>query len=652
MTVGGREKSLKSNGFLGPESSLTRAIQDFDWAHTGLGAIEGWSTELRTAISVMMGSAIPSAIWWGPHLKLIHNQHYQDQLLGDLGARFGQKFDAVGAAVAGLERNQLSGIFQRGRGTTIIDQRLDIQRDGRLTETYWNHNLSPILDENGEVLGVHEVARETTTFVFKKRADEVLIALDDRLLTAMSVDAMIEEALALIGKTLGAQRVAFSEIDATRTSVTIHRCWTDGSVSDLAGQYPRGPYATLTDELAAGNAIEIEDIRTDPRIANSRLIEGAGRIGLRAVLAVPVFDRGQHVGSVMVQQGEPRRWLPYEIELAKAATARLWYAIVRLRAETARAASEARYRLIFEQADDIIFTADINQRVTDCNEAGAAAMGLTREQIIGRSIADFVSPSDFKQTTDMLQHKIDHGGNTRHEVTVIGRDGARMQWENNSTLVFDSDNRPLGLLSISRDVTARRAFDERRELLIHELNHRVKNTLALVQALAQQSFRPDAHTDDAAANFEGRLRTLAAAHDLLTREQWEGVTMAELVRAATTPLGAERIMASGTAMTVTPKAAVALAMAIHELGTNAIKYGALSNDSGRVDIAWKTEQDGFVLEWRERGGPRVVTPTRRGFGVRMIERVLASDIGGTVTMEFAESGLKCHVEAPSTGNIT
>lgn len=652
MTGGGHANTLKSNGFLGPESDLTRAILAFDWAHTGLGSIDGWPTELRTAISLIMGSAIPSAIWWGPHLKLIHNQHYQDQLLGDLGPRFGHKFDTVGADVAGLERNQLSEILQSGRGATIIDQRLDVHRGGRLTETYWNHNLSPILDADGSVLGVHEVSRETTSFVFRNRADELLIALDDRLLTATSVDAMIGEAVTLLGRSLATQRAGFAEIDLTANCTLVHPCWSDGTVTDLAGRYPVGTFAAIAPRLAAGEVVLIEDgvAGEDASVSQNPGIDP--KLLLRAALIVPIVDRGNYVGAVFVQDGRPRRWLPYEIELAKAATARLWYAIIRLRAETARTASEARYRLIFEQANDIIFTADVDQRITDCNEAGAAAMGLTRDEIIGRSISEFVSPKDFEQTTSMLHHKIDHGGNTRHEVTVVGRDGVHMQWENNSTLVVDSDNRPLGLLSISRDVTARRAFDERRELLIHELNHRVKNTLALVQALAQQSFRPDADVAGAPANFEGRLRTLAAAHDLLTRDQWEGVTMAELVRAATTPLSTDRITSRGDAMTLTPKAAVALAMAIHELGTNAIKYGSLSCDDGQVDIIWTRQPAGFAVEWREHGGPSVVTPERRGFGVRMIERVLASDIGGAVTMNFAPDGLQCRIDAPLTGNVT
>lgn len=650
MTVGDRTKPLKNKGFLGPESDLTRGVSSFDWAGTGLGGVDDWSAELRTAVGLMMASNLPGALWWGPELWLLHDQRYQDQLLADRGACFGKRFDDLGSEIVGMQRSHLDEIMASGRGQTLIDQHVEVLRQGKLTETYWNHNLMPVLSEDGTVLGILETARETTSFVFRKRADELLIALDDRLLTSRSIDEMVAEALALIGKALGAQRVAFSEIDAGGTTVTIHRCWTDGTVADLAGKHARGPYAVLTDQLAVGKTVAIEDIASDPRTADSRLIEVGKRIGMQSVLAVPVLDRKRHVGSVMVHDGEPRSWLPYEVELTTAATARLWYAIVRLRAETARTASEARYRLIFEQADDIIFTADINQRITDCNEAGAAAMGLTREQILGRSISEFVSQSDFEQTTSMLHHKIDHGGNTRHEVTVIGRDGVRMQWENNSTLVIDSDNRPLGLLSISRDVTARRAFDERRELLIHELNHRVKNTLALVQALAQQSFRPTANATEAPANFEGRLRTLAAAHDLLTREQWEGVTLAELVRAATSALGADRMSASGPAMTVTPKAAVALAMAIHELGTNAIKYGALSNSEGHVDVAWSTSGNEFILEWREHGGPPVSMPITRGFGVRMIERVLASDIGGSVKIEFLGDGLQCRVEAPLSEN--
>jgi two-component sensor histidine kinase len=180
----------------------------------------------------------------------------------------------------------------------------------------------------------------------------------------------------------------------------------------------------------------------------------------------------------------------------------------------------------------------------------------------------------------------------------------------------------------------------------------VKNTLALVQAIAHQSFGSGADTATAQDNFIARIRMLADAHDLLTREQWEGVTLAELVRAATAPLEAGRVDLDGPALVVTPKAAVALAMALHELGTNAVKYGALSTPEGRIAISWATDGDRLRLDWRERGGPPVIISDRRGFGVRMIERALASDLGGRVKVDFDAGGVHCAIDAPRKGNVT
>ena len=149
-----------------------------------------------------------------------------------------------------------------------------------------------------------------------------------------------------------------------------------------------------------------------------------------------------------------------------------------------------------------------------------------------------------------------------------------------------------------------------------------------------------------------QIRTLAAAHDLLTREQWEGVTMAELVRAATAPLEHARVDASGEALAVTPKAAVALAMALHELGTNAVKYGALSVPQGRIAIRWRADHEHLHVEWVERGGPPVAPPDKNGFGVKMIERALASDLGGEVSVTFETGGVQCAIDAPRRGNVT
>jgi len=644
---------LSGLGFLGPDTEMARAIATFDWGSTPLGPISQWRDDLRASVSIMLGSDFPAALWWGPDLVLICNAQYETQLLRERGRHLGAPFGAIWAEVADIIMPQFEEVRTTGRGLSWIDQRIDMLRDGAMAETYWNYSFTPVIGSDGVVAGLFNGARETTTRVFQERHDALLLALDAELLAADSVDAMIDRALATIGTHLGAKRTGFGEIDGAARALDIRRCWTDGtSMTDISGRYPLGTFGNISGELAAGRQILIEDNLTDPRTADPDTRAAYARAGLRSGVVVPIIDRGRYAAGIFAQDDVPRRWTPHQAQLTQAAADRLWQALDRSRTEIALRESEQRYRLIFEQADDIIFTADVDQTLTDCNAAAARAMGISREELIGRSIAEFVSPDDFARTTAQLHHKLVYGGSTTHEVVVTGCNGDPMRWENNSTLIIDRDGKPSGLLSISRDVTQRRAFEERRELLIHELNHRVKNTLALVQAIAHQSFRPEAAVAVVQRDFTARLRTLAAAHDLLTREQWEGVTLAEVVAAATAALSHDRIAIAGPPLTVRPKAAVAIAMTLHELGTNALKYGGLSVPMGSVSVDWCITADRAVLRWQESGGPPVVAPDRRGFGVKMIERALASDLAARVTINFASTGVVCIIDAPLEGNVT
>jgi two-component sensor histidine kinase len=179
----------------------------------------------------------------------------------------------------------------------------------------------------------------------------------------------------------------------------------------------------------------------------------------------------------------------------------------------------------------------------------------------------------------------------------------------------------------------------------------VKNTLATVQSIAMRTLRSAENPKQARIDFEARLLALSRAHDVLTRENWEGADLDVIVRQAIAPYsgrGEKRFMLSGGSVRLTPRVALALAMALQELATNAVKYGALSRDSGRVDIAWSVEGSQpphLTLRWTENGGPPVTPPQRRGFGSRLIERSLARDLNGSVALEFAPSGLVCRIEA-------
>ena len=190
---------------------------------------------------------------------------------------------------------------------------------------------------------------------------------------------------------------------------------------------------------------------------------------------------------------------------------------------------------------------------------------------------------------------------------------------------------------------------QQRDLLIKELHHRVNNTLATVQAIASQTFRNSSVDAAARKTFEARLLNLSNAHTALTHESWDSVELRELIMATLRPHNApngERFSLSGPDMRVQPKCAVALSMAIHELSTNAIKYGALSADGGRVAIDWNVAGERFGMRWQEEGGPPVSAPTRKGFGSIMIERVLAEQLGGGVVIRYDAGGIVCIIDAP------
>ena len=192
------------------------------------------------------------------------------------------------------------------------------------------------------------------------------------------------------------------------------------------------------------------------------------------------------------------------------------------------------------------------------------------------------------------------------------------------------------------------------QLLINELNHRVKNTLAIIQSIAMQTLRGEDTSPEVREAFMARLMALADAHDILTAESWDGADlMAVIVKASDVHRdagGLSRFHLSGPPIRLRPKTAVALSMAFHELATNAAKHGSLSAPSGEVDVDWSVERPGDTerlrLRWTERGGPEVAKPNRKGFGSRLIERGLAGELAGEARLDFRPAGLVCTITAP------
>lgn len=288
------------------------------------------------------------------------------------------------------------------------------------------------------------------------------------------------------------------------------------------------------------------------------------------------------------------------------------------------------------------------------NEAIASITGVSREQLLAGRIFRQTHPEDADPDREAFRKQV--AGELEFysiEKRLVRPDG-RVTWTSvSSSPVRDAAGHLLYIVRVVQDITDRKAAEQRQKLLIDELNHRVKNTLATVQSLASQTARNMPTPAEFRAAFEGRLIALSKAHDQLTLHHWESADLRDLVSAGFAPYGAEpnRLVLRGEDVVLRPRAVLTLAMAFHELITNAAKYGALSTPTGRIEVRWQpVRDDGGVMrlciEWEEQGGPPVVRPERRGFGSRLIEGGVAAELGGRVRLDFAPEGLRCIFDIP------
>ncbi|WP_036266632.1 HWE histidine kinase domain-containing protein [Methylobacterium sp. 10] len=223
---------------------------------------------------------------------------------------------------------------------------------------------------------------------------------------------------------------------------------------------------------------------------------------------------------------------------------------------------------------------------------------------------------------------------------------------------YRADGTPVSMAGISLDITERKHAEEYRTLLAGELTHRVKNTLTLVQSIIRQTLRAAPSLEEAGQSLEARVVSLAAANDVLTEEAWDSASIADIADRALAPFQGkkrERVDLDGGEIRLPPRGALALAMALHELATNAVKYGALSNDTGRVRLSWSlvdgTAPRRFRVTWQESGGPPVAVPTRTGFGSRLIERAFAQEIDGTAKISYRPEGILFVAEGILPGRL-
>ena len=395
------------------------------------------------------------------------------------------------------------------------------------------------------------------------------------------------------------------------------------------------------------------DVRVCDYMQGTEDLEMYLKTGILAVQTTPLRSRsGRLLGMISTHWRQPHEPPPGDLHRLDVLARQAADLIEQRSAEQALRDRQERLRAVFNSPAIGVAVLKPDGSFIETNDAFSALCGYDASELRAINSLDLTHPDDRAAMAELLNEMLDgRRSDFVIEKRYVRKDGSVIWVQNSVSLTHDEAGHPAHLVKLIQDISGRKAAEKRQRLLIDEINHRVKNTLATVQSFASQSLRNAAGLAEGRAAFEARLIALSKSHDVLTREHWEGGNLCEVVKGAIAPYGADspsRFTIEGEPLRLRPKAVLALSLAFHELATNAVKYGALSNEDGRVAIRWRAvpQTDRFELEWRESGGPDVKTPTRRGFGSRLVEQGLAHDLAGDVRLTFEDRGVVCSVSAP------
>jgi PAS domain S-box-containing protein len=566
----------------------------------------------------MLTTRHPVFIFWGPELICLYNDAYAASMGPEKHpAILGMPASQAWPEAYPVVEPELKQVMAGGEATWKENNLVPIHRNGRIEEVYWTYSYGPIHDADAPngVGGVLTFITETTKVVVARRQSEERF----RAFVTASSDVVYRmspnwgEMWQLDGRGL------ISDTQAPK------RDWLEEYI------HPEDQAHVVT---AIQKAVRTKGLfEVEHRV---RRIDGS--LGWTLSRAVPILNA----------QGEVLEW----IGTASDVTARR-------QAEEELRAREIRLRLALAAGQLGEWELDL--------ETDTSVRALRHDQIFGydepienwnfETFISHVLPEDRPQVEESFHKAAATGAGWHFECRIRRANDGEIRWiAASGEPQLAADGHVTKIFGLVGDITERKRWEEHQQLLINELNHRVKNTLATVQSIASQTLRNAPTTQEVMQALEGRLMALSRTHDVLTRENWEAADLRIIVEQAVEPYSAtseNRLHIGGPKVRLPPRMALALAMALQELVTNAVKYGALSNAAGEIRITWAVEdnkdQTRLLLRWEESGGPPIQTPARRGFGTRLIERSLAQDLDGNVSIEFAPMGLVCTVDAPCRG---
>lgn len=591
-------------------------VRAHDWAATPLGPIAAWPQSLRTAAQVVVSNRFPMIALWGRDLIQIYNDAYRGLMGTKHPAGLGQPNRACWPEVWHINEP----IYRRvlaGEALEVEDGLFRITRHGAPEDAWFTVGYAPLHDEAGRVAGVLVTVHETTARVL---ADRRRAAAETALRDSEQRHRLLVESVA--------QAVWETDADGVLADPSPSWCaYTGQAVAEARGD---GWLAAIHPEDRA-----LADAAWRAAVAAKRPMQGEWRLrhavsgGWRwtQVRAAPVPGPG----------GTVRRWVGMNIDIED-----------RKAAEAALRDQEQRLAFALEAADLGTWELDLTTDTSSVRSLRHDQMfGYAEPQAEwGQAIAERHVLEEDRPIFRAAFARARETGVLEFEVRVRWPDGTIHWIAPRGRTFFDAQGRPVRMSGVVADITARKRDEERQALLAREVDHRAKNALAVVQTILRLTRAPTPESFVRAV--EARVAALARVQTLLAARHWDGADLRALLDGELAPFApAGRVRLDGRAVTLPPGMAQPLAMAVHELATNAAKHGALSVPDGRVRLAWRLGEGRLALRWAEYGGPPVAgPPARRGFGSRVLERTLGAQLGGQVTLRWRPSGLVCEMALP------
>ncbi|MCR0983329.1 PAS domain-containing protein [Roseomonas populi] len=651
---------------------MARRIRAFDWPGTPLGPTGAWPPSLRTAVDLLVPHGFAMIALWGPDLIQIYNDGYRDLMGAKHPRGLGQPTRECWPEVWHINAPIYARV-RRGETLTFEDTLYPLERSGtpegtpenvRLTITY-----SPLRIEDGEVAGILVTMIETTARHLAEEArarseaalresearQAFLLKLSDALRPLSGPAGLQEAACRILAEQLDVDRAYYVEVDEAAGTARVAQDFVRGGAPSLAGEHRIADFAWAVANLYQDRHV-VSDTRTSGLVPPAdRPISAA--LGIIACMGAPLIKEGRLVGALCVTASHPRDWREDEVGLMREVAERIWAAVERARAEAALRESEERFRQFAASSSDALWVRDAATFAFEfASPALETIFGVAPDKALAepRLLSALIVPEEREEVSRRVA-RIGAGERIVQEYRILRPTDRSFRWIRSTGFPLQDENGAVRrIATIASDITEARLLAEHQGVLLAELQHRVRNIMAVIRSVASRTAEGASDVEEYRTLISGRLLTLARVQALLTRSANMRAGITAVVGDELAAAGHKGQYAlSGPEVTLSPKVAEVLTLAVHELATNAVKYGALSVPEGQVRVSWTSEErrgaPWLLFDWEEEGAPEPLAPAsprRRGFGTKLIEGRIPYELGGDGRITFHPGGARCRIEFP------